>query len=252
MIISQPSLWLKLQGLETDIHQALLSQSSVSIPEVPARDVLYLPVSRLPRRQGLSQKLGQQRLLHDLANIELQAMELCLRTLWEFPRASKSLRDELAGIAIEEGRHLRLCVEALESLGGHWGQFPVHLGLWHATHAKDTLLQRLMIVHRYLEASGLDAGDSLLRKLSGVKNPVLRQTVKTIVDDEVAHVAFGSRWYHQLCKEQGVDAEAFYKNICQRLMHQHPRRDRLSYELRRQAKYTQEELQMLEELRAEI
>ena len=123
---------------------------------------------QLPAKKGLSFKEGQARLLHDLASIELQAMELCLRSLYEYPDAPVAFREQLATIALGEGNHLQLCLNGIETLGFAWGDWPVHVALWHSTANSDSLLDRILIVHRYLEGSGLDAGDTLLRRLSGV------------------------------------------------------------------------------------
>src|SRR5690606_11803202 len=136
--------------------------------ELPARNIEVRKATDMPPRKGLSQREGQGRLLHDLANIELQAVELTYRGLVDYPEADLDFRTELFLILKEEGRHLGLCLQALEDLGFKWGDFPVHLGLWSAVRPDDDLLNRILIVHRYLEGNGLDAGDTLLRKLHGV------------------------------------------------------------------------------------
>lgn len=82
-LFTTQSIFEKLRLLEPTT-QALLSESALNfpvIPEEPGRDAQVLLNKDLPPKAGLSTKEGQARLLHDLANIELQAMELGLRTL---------------------------------------------------------------------------------------------------------------------------------------------------------------------------
>ncbi|MBX9769029.1 MAG: ferritin-like domain-containing protein, partial [Bdellovibrionales bacterium] len=176
------------------------------IPEFPGRDVEVVPIRALPTRPGLSYPVGQARLLHDLANIELQAMELAFRTLIEFGHADSEFRKELARITLDEGRHLLLCVDALETLGFPWGTWPVHLSLWKCARSEDSILDRILMVHRYQEGGGLDAGERLLQKLSGVHAPLVKDILTTIFDEELGHVQFGSRWYRFFCQSQGLAA----------------------------------------------
>ncbi len=246
MILNTADIWNKMAALPETL-QALSQKRKTSVPDLPARDVEYLPISLLPSKKGLSTLVGQQKLLHDLANIELQAMELGVRSLIEFPDAHPELREQLIEIVCEEARHLKICLQALEQRGGHWGQFPVHLGLWNATHSKDSLLERLFIVHRYLEGSGLDSGDTLLRRLSGVNDRLLNEVVKTIVDEEVGHVEFGSRWFRHYAEAQKVDAQQFFKRMLPLLQKRHPRNDKISEERRQQAGFSEVEIECLQD-----
>ncbi len=244
MVLSTNDVREKLGCLDSTLHQ-LLSGHRMTVPDQPRRDVPVYALHQLPERMALSTAVGRQKLLHDLANIELQAMELGLRTLIEFPDSHPHLREQLAQIVREEGRHLQMCLQSLEALGGHWGQWPVHLGLWEATHSKDSLLERLFIVHRYLEGSGLDSGDSLLRRLSGIPCKVVKQTVKTIVEEEVGHVRFGSRWFKHYADKQNVDSLQFFDRLTQKLLLRHPRKDKVSVTLRKAAGFSESEIDNL-------
>src|SRR5688572_21828769 len=110
----------KLAALESSCHAALNLTSRVEI-FTTARDAEIRQSWRMPPKIGFGKVEGQARLLHDLANIELQATELALRTLCEFPDAPQELREELCALAIDEGRHLKLCLNGLEDLGFKWG-----------------------------------------------------------------------------------------------------------------------------------
>lgn len=247
MVLAETHVYSKLRDLESYLAGVLRNGEGSSVPELPGRDVLVQSVHKLPAKMGLSE-IGQQKLLHDLANIELQAMELGLRTLIEFPWTPKEFREELAEIVLQEGKHLRKCLESLESLGGYWGQWPVHLGLWNAVDPADSLLQRLFIVHRYLEGSGLDAGDSILAKLQGVKSPVVRQTVELIVDEEVGHVEFGNRWFRRFSSQFSIDEKLFFTRMTKALFKKHRRKNEPAIKLRKQAGFKDWELELLKEV----
>lgn len=249
MLLTENSVFQKLEGLDHSLNRAIEAPESIVVPYIPGRDIEYLPISFLKGRMGLATDEGKIKLLHDLANIELQAMELGYRTLVEFSWAPEEFKQRLIEIIREEAKHLKLCLQGIESLGGQWGQFPVHLGLWHSTHKKDSLLERIFIVHRYLEGSGLDAGDTLLRRLSGVGDKKLNEIVKVIVDEEVGHVSFGSQWYKHYIDELKIDEQDFFQRMCVMLMKKHPRKDKISSDLRRQAQFNDVELGVLNEIR---
>jgi uncharacterized ferritin-like protein (DUF455 family) len=250
---------LAIASVREKIHQAqrycedlFLSEPCLSheILAAPLRDAVIAPAKTHPPKKGLSYVEGQARLLHDLANIELQAMELGYRSLAEFPDAPVGFREELLKITIQESQHLELCLNAIEKLGHQWGEWPIHLGLWQAVSAQDSLLDRILIVHRYLEGSGLDAGETLLRRLDSVNGVTLRPVLKTIFNDEVAHVEFGSRWYRAVCRQEKRDPQNDFPERMTRLRRVLPRRvEPISRPKRLAAGFDETEISYLENLR---
>lgn len=239
--------------LETHVHLALSGQEMV-IPDRPQRDIEIWERGRHPAKKGLSYAEGQARLLHDMANIELQAMELALRTLCEFPDVDPIFRQQLAELTLSEGRHLNLCLRGLRELGYEWGQWPIHMVLWNAVERNDSLIERLFIVHRYLEGSGLDAGASLLERLKGVN--VRQQTsdiIGLIAREELGHVQFGSLWYRHFCQLERLDADHTFKGLIQNLLPRLPRRmEPVNKDLRRSAHFNESEIQTLIDLRQSL
>ncbi|MBX3022284.1 MAG: DUF455 family protein [Bdellovibrionales bacterium] len=249
-VLVEPCVRLKLKHVDSCLEE-LLRGRTLQIPFAPGRDVQILPIRELPPKKGLASREGQARLLHDLASIELQAMELGLRTLSEFPNAPPAFRQQLAEVTAEESRHLRLCLEGLDALEYPWGSFPAHIGLWQSVAAEDSLIDRVLIVHRYLEGSGLDASDTLLRRLAGVRgaNAAMR-AVEVIRREEVKHVQFGSRWYHQMVRDEGLDAADDFAPRLDRLFHRIPRRlEPIQKDLRQSAGFTDHEVEALEAFR---
>jgi len=219
--------------------------AAAAFPEI-ARDVGVVNKSQLPPKPGLSTREGQARLLHDLGSIELQAMELGVRTLVEFPEAPRAFREELADITLGEGRHLGLCLQGLNDLDLEWGHWDVHTALLKAVDTSDSLLDRILIVHRYLEGNGLDAGESILKRLNGTLSPVARPVVQTIRTEEVDHVLFGSRWYRSICETQKLDPSDDFSKRIQIINRLVPRRERMDHDLRKQAGFTEHEIAVLE------
>ncbi len=236
----------KIKAAPQDLQKAL--RGELILPPQLGRDVVCVRPQDLPPRQGLSKKEGQARLLHDLAHIELQAMELGLRTLIEYPEAPARFRSELVELTLAECGHLKLCLEELEALGFRWGIWPVHLTLWQSVRSGESFLDRLFIVHRYLEGAGLDAGSALLKKLNGVCNPGLKRVVQTIVNEEIGHVEFGNRWYHDLVKEATEESQAReVTNRYEKLKTQLPPKTvEWNLALRLESGFKQEELKALE------
>lgn len=249
------SSWLNIETArkktETilDVVQHLLRDGVLAetqpIPRVPGRDLeLVLEIKSHPAKPPLNSNDGQARMLHDLGNIELQAMELAVRTLAQFPEAPREFREELAEVAIEEARHFGLCLDALNELGRPWGSWPVHRSLWDVVTDGD-LLERVLIVHRYMEGAGLDAGSRLMERLTGVVAPLAKEVVGTILREEIGHVAFGSKWYRLICESQKIDADAYFRSAYPKILAAIPRNEKPDFEIRRKAGFSENEIEVI-------
>lgn len=238
------------QNLNLHLNQNLNTSTFIKVDQEPARDIPVMPLKFHPAKKGLSSAEGQARMLHDLANIELQAMELGLRTLYDFPESPESFKEQLYQITISESEHLEMCLTEIERLGFKWGDWPVHIALWNATSPQDSLLDRLLIVHRYLEGSGLDAGDTLIRRLKGMGDSSVLKAVERINQEEVGHVLFGSQWYVQTCLHENIDPEKDYPERMQKLRWVLPKRmEPINVELRQKAGFSDLEIKYLQNLR---
>lgn len=244
--LSLPNVWDKLAHVSRDLSDALEGRLQ-QVPAQPARDAVLVTPDQMPVKKGFASVEGQARMLHDLASIELQALELGLRTLIEFPDAPAGFREELARVTQSEAEHFRLCLEALEDLGHPWGSWPVHVSLWNAVAPEDSLLDRILIVHRYLEGSGLDAGETLLRRLHSAPRTAAHPVVAQIVREEIGHVEFGSRWFREVCIIEKIDAQRDFEMRFEAIKDRVPRRiEKISRELRLKAGFSEDEIAYLE------
>lgn len=249
-----PSVWEKIQEIQKSCEEACKLSSPYLAPEEPSRDIELLHPKFHPPKKGFSSIEGQARMLHDLASIELQAMELGVRTLVEFPQAPEAFKEELIAITISEAEHLRMCLEGIEALGHKWGDWPVHSALWRSVSTEDSFLDRILIVHRYLEGSGLDAGDTLIRRLEGTSGKSsIQQIVKQINFEEIGHVHFGSEWYRKICLAENKDPNQDFVIRMNSLRKRLPKRvEPVNRLLRSQAGFTDEEILYFENLRLDF
>lgn len=253
-IFEVPNVWEKIDKIQNSCDEALKLRYRYAVSEDPARDVDLLHPKFHPPKKGFSTLEGQARMLHDLASIELQAMELGVRTLVEFPEAPEAFKEELVAITISEAEHLKMCLEGIEALGHKWGDWPVHSALWRAVGPEDSLLDRILIVHRYLEGSGLDAGDTLIRRLEGTTGKsTIQKIVKQINAEEIGHVHFGSEWYRTICTQENREHSEDFVQRMNALRQRLPKRvEPVNRDLRTKAGFTNDEITYFENLRLDF
>jgi uncharacterized ferritin-like protein (DUF455 family) len=154
---------------------------------------------------------GRAALLHAIAHIEFNAINLALDAVWRFHGLPDAFYRDWLQVAGEEAQHYRLLVDHLATLGHAYGDFDAHDGLWRMTDAtKADPLARMALVPRTLEARGLDATPPIQEKLRRAGDLAAVAILDTILRDEVGHVAIGNRWYRWLCQLAGLDAEQHY------------------------------------------
>ena len=170
-------------------------------PGRPAAPALLAP-RFVPRRRITAGKTGRIALLHAIAHIELNAIDLALDMAGRY--ASYGLpfdfvRDWLS-VANDEAKHFMLLSDRLESLGSFYGDLPAHDGLWEAALAtRDDLAGRLAIAPLVLEARGLDVTPQLISKVTSVGDQQSADILQIIMEDEVGHVATGKKWFDFVC-----------------------------------------------------
>ena len=173
-------------------------------PERPARPAkpALLPPRSVPRRRITAGTAGRVALLHAIAHIELNAIDLALDMACRFVEQSlpKDFYSDWLGVADDESRHFLMLNDRLAQMGAAYGDLPAHDGLWQAADAtKDDLLARLAIAPLVLEARGLDVTPAMIEKLTNVGDPDSAAALGIIMTDEVGHVAVGKRWFDYVC-----------------------------------------------------
>jgi uncharacterized ferritin-like protein (DUF455 family) len=213
------------------------------VPGRPAQPPL-VPHTHL-KRGSLATRTGHAALLHAVAHIEFNAINLALDAVWRFAGMPDQYYRDWAQVAREEAYHFGLMRDHLATLGHAYGDFPAHDALWRMTErTSGDVLARMARVPRTLEARGLDASPPMQAKLQGIGDTRGVGILGIILADEIGHVAVGNRWYRWLCERQGLDPVAHYEVLTRR--YEAPRLlPPFNEEARRLAGFSSEELAAL-------
>ena len=225
-----------------DAHTLL--PEPADLPGRPDRPLLVAPKA-VPQR-ALGTPEGHGGLLHALAHIEFNAVNLALDACWRFAGMPAAYYRDWLQVAAEEARHFELLTAHLGSLGWCYGDFPAHDGLWQmAERTRGDVLARMALVPRTLEARGLDASPQVRRRLLAVGDQAAAAILDIILRDEIGHVAIGNRWFHALCRERDIEPVATYARLT--LEHRAPRlHGPFNLPARREAGFLPEELAALQ------
>ncbi|MGE4339455.1 MAG: ferritin-like domain-containing protein [Pigmentiphaga sp.] len=214
------------------------------IPGRPDRPVLVAP-GKVPQR-SIQTQAGRAALLHALAHIEFNAINLALDAIWRFAGMPEAFYRDWLKVAQEEALHFDLLSTHLQTLGHRYGDFNAHDGLWAMTEkTRDDVLARMALVPRTLEARGLDAAPPIRAKLAQAGDHAAAAILDIILRDEVGHVAIGNHWYGWLCAQRGLEPVAAYAELARR--YQAPRlKGPFNIEARRTAGFSENELRALQ------
>ncbi|PKA51634.1 hypothetical protein AXF42_Ash003001 [Apostasia shenzhenica] len=182
-------------------------------PARPARPALVAP-KEIPSHKSLDLPLNAY-VLHNLAHVELNAIDLAWDTVARFSPLQDLLGDaffsDFARVADDESRHFAWCLQRLAELGFSYGDMPAHNLLWRECNkSSEDVAARLAVIPLVQEARGLDAGPRLVQKLVGFGDHRTSNIVAKIADEEVAHVAVGVFWFTLVCQKMGrIPSETF-------------------------------------------
>ncbi len=219
------------------------------IPGRPERPELVSP-RELPRR-GLGSEPGRAALLHALAHIEFNAINLAVDAVYRFPDMERDFYVDWARVGADEARHFAMLRGLLNDRGYDYGDFPAHNGLWETAVKTDhDLLVRMALVPRVLEARGIDVTPGLMKSLQGVGANDAVAALDVIYHDEIEHVHIGNRWFHAACGWANQEPRATFNSLIREYMSGRIKGP-FDREGRLHAGFTEEELDDLEALAAE-
>jgi len=203
----------------------------------------------LPARKDFESREGLATLVHAIAHIEYSAIDLALDAVYRFPDMPMEYKRDWLEVASDEIRHFKMLKALLDDLGYVYGDFPVHCGLFDAAeHTSDAILDRMAIIPRYYEASGLDVNPQIIKKLKNKrKNPTVKKLIETldiIYDEEIIHVYKGDKWFKYLCEKEGLDTSVYFEILERyKLMSKH--RPHINVDARKEAGFTCTEIKKL-------
>ncbi|WP_266167898.1 ferritin-like domain-containing protein [Dyella subtropica] len=196
--------WQALQAGELRADPSSPPPEPIGAPGRPERPLL-VPSRQVPQR-GLGTPEGRVALVHAVAHIEFNAINLAWDAVYRFRGKPDAYYRDWASCANDEARHFAMLSERLAELGHAYGDFDAHNGLWEMaekTAHHDTA--RMALVPRVLEARGLDVTPGMIERLRSVGDDRTIEILEVILREEVAHVAAGTRWYRHCCERDGVD-----------------------------------------------
>ena len=181
----------------------------VGPPGRPAKPQL-VNARQLPQR-GLGSDEGRAALVHAVAHIEFNAINLAWDAVYRYRGKPAAYYRDWASCAHDEARHFALLSGRLAELGHAYGDFDAHDGLWEmAVKTSGSGLARTALVPRVLEARGLDVTPAMIEKVRGTGDARTVQILELILREEVAHVAAGSRWFAWCCAREQREPEATF------------------------------------------
>ncbi|AXP08402.1 DUF455 family protein [Campylobacter hepaticus] len=229
-------------------HKFIFNHESLSIfQKNTPQNITLLHPTRIRRPKLVNSTHALAKIIHSIAHIEFSAINLALDASYRFKNLPMQFYQDWLEVASEEIKHFQLLNSALEELGYKYGSFAVHDNLEAALEAtKDSLNFRMGIVHRGLEAKGLDANPYIVKKLQSSNHPIKKLLIEyldIILNDEIKHVKKGDTWW-KFANENQYD----FIDLC-KIFKQFPLAGKkINLKARIKAGFKQEECEKLEKI----
>ncbi|HUS68546.1 MAG TPA: DUF455 family protein [Kofleriaceae bacterium] len=165
---------------------------------VPARE------ARVPPVEGMRDPAQRARILHALANHELQAVELFAWALLAFPGAPALFRRGLVAILRDEQRHCGLYIERLAALGRRMGDFPVTGHFWKQLGQMTGPRAFVCVMGLTFENANLDFAQDYARAARAAGDEATAGVLEVVHRDEIRHVRFAWRWLERWRREESA------------------------------------------------
>jgi len=187
-------------------------------PGYPSRLKLVAP--RELKRRGISTQEGRNILLHAVAHIEFNAINLALDAAYRFIDQPLEYYQDWLRVADDEARHFCMIRQYLNENGCDYGDYPAHNGLWDmAVRTQHDIVARMALVPRVLEARGLDVTPGMIDRLDAVGDQKAVDILNTIYQDEIEHVDIGSKWFFHHCEQRSLEPKTTFIKMVETHMH---------------------------------
>ena len=227
--------------LSRDVERPILK---IDDPGRPERPDLVDP--RQLERRSFATEAGRINLLHAIAHIEFNAINIALDAVYRYRRLPQQFIGDWLKVAAEEAIHFSLLDAELKRRGSYYGACTAHRGLWDMVcKTRHDPLHRMALVPRVMEARGLDVTPGMIARFEQFDDPAAVEILQLIYRDEVGHVAIGDRWFRHLCKERGAEPESTFRELVHSYMGE-GLRGPFNVEARIEAGFEPRELEALE------
>lgn len=253
--------------MESDIAQKLLQVEALYqhfialdvLPREATDTVVSVPVAGKPEKpelvsprdvksRKLSSEVGRATLVHAIAHIEFNAINLALDAVYRFRDMPDQYYLDWLLVAREEAKHFGLLQARLKDMGYTYGDMKAHNGLWEmAVKTDHDTLTRMALVPRVMEARGLDVTPGMIQRLEQVGDMATVEILHVILAEEIGHVAIGSRWFKYCCELQELEPEPTFIKLLEEYMG-NGLRGPFHTEARLQAGFSEQEMEQLAKL----
>jgi uncharacterized ferritin-like protein (DUF455 family) len=191
------------------------SEIAIESIEVPGRPELPRLVNpRKLSRRTPSTEVGRIGLLHAIAHIEFNAINIALDAVYRFRQMPDQFVFDWLLVASEEARHFSLLNQYLIDSGSFYGAVDAHNGLWEMVcKTREDVLHRMAMLPRVMEARGLDVTPAIIKRLSNIGDHKAVEILQLIYGEEVGHVRIGNYWFQYLCKRRQLDAIDTFRDL---------------------------------------
>lgn len=190
------------------------SESACEIPRPGLPEELQLVAPSALRQRKLSTQQGRIALIHAVAHIEFNAINLALDAVYRFPDMPEAFYRDWISVAVDEARHFQMLATRLRDYDSAYGTLPAHNGLWEmALKTQHDCLARMALVPRVLEARGLDVTPGMMERVKQAGDQQTVEILSIILEEEERHVAIGSHWFRYCCEKRGVDPESTFLDL---------------------------------------
>ncbi len=215
----------------------------VPVPGRPENPELVHPTK--VSKRNFKSEIGRIRLVHAIAHIEFNAINLALDAVYRFPDMPEDFYQDWLQVATEEAKHFCLLQTYLTERGSSYGAYTAHNGLWEmAVKTAHDVMIRMALVPRVLEARGLDVTPTMIRQLDQVGDTELVRILEIIFQEEIGHVKIGSHWFYHCCELRGKDAATTFAELMDEYLRS-PVTGPFEIDARKAAGFTEQEIAML-------
>ena len=192
------------------------------LADAPARpDKPALVPPHAVKRRKLGSEAGRKALLHAVAHIEFNAIDLAADMITRFtldPHIKDTDRvafiRDWSRVCGEEAKHFSMVRARLQSLGTDYGDYDAHGGLWEAAqNTAHDIAARLAIAPMVLEARGLDVTPNMIEKLTQAGDHDSAAILQIIYDEEIGHVSIGTHWFHYVAAQQTLSPRDYFRKL---------------------------------------
>jgi uncharacterized ferritin-like protein (DUF455 family) len=167
----------------------------------------------VPSIEGMPDPAQRPRILHALANHELQAAELFAWALLAFPETPGEFRRGLLRILDDEQRHTRMYTARVEDAGARFGDFPVNGYFWSKVESITSPLRFLCAMSLTFENANLDHTHDYAEAARQAGDAKTAGVIERVHRDEIEHVRFGWTWLQAFKRDDESAWDAFQANL---------------------------------------